>query len=53
MAKITISYADRDTGCPYGTKIFTGKDIIEASVLAANFQSKHPELAEKSCSISR
>ena len=53
MAEIMISYANRDTGCPYGTKIFTGKDITEASILAANFQSKHPELTKKSCSISR
>ena len=51
MTKITISYIERSTSCPAGTRVFTGKNITEASVLAANFQSRHPELAEKTFHI--
>ena len=48
--KITISYRNRKTKCPFGCRTFTGKD---ADVLAANFQSEHPELEETHCDIER
>ena len=50
-AMIICTYAARATGCPAGTQHFIGKDIIEANILAANFQSNHPDLIEKSCDI--
>ena len=50
-AKVTCTYVHRATGCPAGTQAFIGKDIIEATVLAANFQSTHPDIIEKSCEI--
>ena len=53
MAKsmtIVISYRNRISKCPMGHQVFTGKN---ADVLAANFQSRHPELEETSCEIIR
>ena len=47
---IMVTYRMRDTKCPMGHRIFAGKD---ADVLAANFQSAHPELEEVSCTIRR
>lgn len=46
MAKIIITYKDRETGAYVGAKTFIGKDINEASILAANYQSMHPELKD-------
>ena len=50
IKEIIISYRNRDTKCPMGTQVFTGSN---ADVLAANFQSRHPELEETSCEILR
>lgn len=52
MKKLTIviAYRNRDTKCPMGTRVFTGSD---ANVLAANYQSAHPELEETSCEVIR
>ena len=44
MTRITVSYVSRETNCPAAQQVFTGKDIIEAGVLAANYQCWHPEL---------
>ena len=48
--KITICYRNRETKCPVCTQVFTGKDC---DILAANYQSAHPELEEISCNIVR
>ena len=53
MVKITVAYVDCETNCPVGTKVFCGKDLTEASVLAANFQSAHPEMHENGFNISK
>ena len=50
IKKIIISYRNSDTKCPMGTQVFTGSN---ADILAANFQSGHPELEETSCEIIR
>lgn len=52
MKKITITYAD-SKNCPAITKTFCGKSLDEASVLAANYQSAHPELHEIRFSVKR
>lgn len=46
MAKIIIIYKDRETEAYVGAKTFIGKDITEAFILAANYQSMHPELKD-------
>ena len=52
MRKLTfvIAYRNRDTKCPMGTQVFIGSN---ADVLAANYQSAHPELEETSCEVIR
>ena len=50
IREIIISYCNRDTKCPMGTQVFTGSD---ADVLAANYQSAHPELEETSFEVIR
>ena len=47
---IVIAYRNRDTKCPMGTQVFTGSN---ADVLAANYQSAHPELEEYSFKVIR
>lgn len=44
MAIVTVTYTDRKTGAYAGTDTYYGKDLNEAMVLAANYQSAHPEL---------
>ena len=44
IKQIEIRFARVIDNCPMGTKIFCGKD---ADVLAANYQSAHPELKEE------
>lgn len=44
MAIITVTYTDRATKAYAGTKTYYGKDMTEAMILAANYQSAHPEL---------
>lgn len=48
VKKITIKYIDRKSRCPAGTQVFTGAD---AAFLAALYQSKHPELIDKSYKV--
>ena len=43
IKEIQVKYVLRETGCPMGTMSFYGTD---ADVLAANYQSDHPELKE-------
>lgn len=50
IRKIIITYRNCNTKCPMGTQVFVGSN---ADVLAANFQSRHPELEETSCKILR
>lgn len=50
-ARIICTYVARGTGYPAGTQHFIGKDLAEANILAANFQSSHPDLIETSCDI--
>ena len=50
IKELIISYRRRDTKCPMGTQIFTGSN---ANVLAANYQSAHPELEEYSFKVIR
>lgn len=50
-AKIVCTYVKRGTGCPAGSQTFIGKDLIEANILAANFQSSHLDLIESSCDV--
>ena len=50
MLKIKIACVNRSTGCPAGTRVFAGEN---ADVLAANYQSMHPELCSKSLEIER
>lgn len=52
MKKITVVYKNSD-GCPAGVKTFTGSTLDEAAVLAANYQSAHPELVEDGFEIKR
>ncbi len=52
MKKMIIcTYALHGTNHPVSTQHFVGKDINEASILAANYQSRHPELIEIGCKI--
>ena len=53
MCKITCKYADRKTNCPMPNQVFVGKSLDEACVLAANYQSDHPELKETGCETIR
>ena len=46
--QIKICYINREMGCPALTQVFRGRD---ADILAANFQSDHPELKETECTI--
>lgn len=48
--KIIIRYRNRQTKTPAGYQVFTGRNC---DVLAANYQSAHPELEEMSCEIVR
>lgn len=48
IKKITVEYIDRESGCPAGTQVYTGRD---ADVLAANYQSRHPELRDRSFKV--
>ena len=48
IKKIIIEYINRKNGCPAGTQVFTGRD---ADVLAANYNSRHPELCDKSFKV--
>ena len=50
IKRIEIRFARVIDNCPMGTKIFCGKD---ADVLAANYQSAHPELKEVSFKVIR
>lgn len=50
IKKIEIRYVHRETGCPMGTMSFYGTN---ADVLAANYQSAHPELKEVSFNVIR
>lgn len=53
MKKIIITYVNRTTNCPAGCQTFSSKSLDEANVLAANYQSRHPELKEVDCKIIR
>lgn len=53
MVKITCRYEDRKTHCPMGTQVFTGKNLDEVCVLAANYLSDHPDYIETSCVTTR
>ena len=53
MVKITCRYIHHKTNCPMSAQTFIGKNLDEASVLAANYQSAHPELKETSCTTIR
>lgn len=44
MAIITVTYRDAVHNAYAGTKTYYGKDLTMAMVLAANYQSAHPEL---------
>ena len=48
IKQITIAYIARENGSPMGTQVFMGSD---ADVLAANYQSRHPELSERSFKV--
>ena len=50
IKRIEIRFARVADNCPMGTKIFCGKD---ADVLAANYQSAHPELKDISFKVIR
>lgn len=50
IKKIQVKYVLRETGCPMGTVSFYGND---ADVLAANYQSRHPELKEVGFTVIR
>ena len=50
IKKIEIKYVHRETGCPVRTMTFYGAN---ADVLAANYQSAHPELKEVSFNVIR
>lgn len=53
MKKIIVTYVNRDTDCPCGCMTFTSKSLDEACVLAANYQSRHPELKEVNFQVVR
>jgi hypothetical protein len=53
MASITVVYVNRETNCPAARQVFIGRDIEEASVLAANYQSRHPELKDVKFEVKR
>ena len=50
IREIIISYRNRNTKCQMGTHVFAGSN---ADVLAANYQSAHPELEETSFEVIR
>lgn len=50
IKRIEIQYARIEDNCLTGTKSFYGKD---ATLLAANYQSAHPELKEVSFKVIR
>ena len=50
IKRIDIKYVLAENNCPVGTKSFFGKD---ADVLAANYQSAHPELTAVSFNVIR
>lgn len=48
MCKISITYMHRKSCTPAGQQTFVGKDLIEAMVLAGNYESAHPEVVDTS-----
>ena len=47
IKSISVTYVD-ENGCPAGTQYYHGAN---ADVLAANYQSWHPELRETKCEV--
>lgn len=53
MKKIIVTYVNRETNCPAGYMTFSARSMDEACVLAANYQSRHPELKDVNFQVVR